>query len=159
MRVTRSALVLCLAAAGAAAHAGTVSVSFADSSRFADAGRMDWEKEANLRVIAQHLQSLGQRHLPADRTLRIEVVDVDLAGEPQTFKRDLRVARGNADFPRIVLRYALESNGRAVKNGEETVSALDYTHYVGVPRSSEALAIEKRMLDRWFRERFAVAAD
>lgn len=162
MRVVHSALVLCLAAAAAAAHAGTVSVSFANNGRFADAGRPAWQQEANLKTLAHHLQSLGERHLPPDQTLRIEITDVDLAGEPQpSFTRggDVRIARGRADFPRIAMRYSLESNGRVVKSGEESVSDMDYTRYVGAPRSRESLSHEKRMLDQWFRARFLAAAD
>lgn len=160
MRVARPALVLCLAAAGAAVHAGTVSVSFADNGRFADAGRVAWEQEANLRVIAHHLQSLGQRQLPADQTLRVEVTAVDLAGELQpSFRRggDVRVTRGGADFPRIGLRYTLESNGRVLKSGEDSVTDLDYTRHVGVRRTLEPLYYERRMLDRWFHTRFVDA--
>lgn len=156
MRVLRSTLVLCLAAAAAAAQAGTVAVSFANNGPFADAGRAAWEQEANLRVIAHHLQTLGERHLPADQTLRIEVTGVDLAGEPQpSFRRggDIRIARGRADFPSISLRYTLEAGGRTLKSGEETVSDLDYTHRVAVHRN-ESLYYEKRMLDDWFRQRF-----
>jgi hypothetical protein len=160
MRVARPALVLCLAAAAAAAQAGTVAVTFADNGPFADAGRPAWEQEANLRVIAHHLQSLGERQLPADQTLRIEVTGVDLAGEPRpSFRRggDVRVANGRADFPRIGLRYSLESNGRVIKSGDETVTDLDYTHRVGVRRTSESLSYEKYMLDRWFHTRFVAA--
>jgi hypothetical protein len=160
MRVLRPALVLCLAAVAVAAQAGTVAVSFADNGRFADAGHAAWEQEANLRVIAHHLQSLGERHLPADQTLRIEVTGVDLAGEPRaSFRRggDLRVANGRADFPRISLRYSLESNGRVIKSGDETVTDLDYTHRIGVRRASESLPHEKYMLDRWFSTRFLAA--
>jgi len=39
--------------------------------------------------------------------------------------------------------------------GEETISDLDYSNYVGLYASHEPLTPEKRMLDRWFRERFA----
>lgn len=156
MRVARSALVLCLAAAAAAAQSATVSVTFADNGRFADAGRIAWEQEANLRVIAHHLQTLGERRLPADQTLRIEVTAVDLAGEPEpSFRRggDVRITRGRADFPRIGLRYTLESNGRVLKSGEETVTDLDYSRHVGVRRTLEPLYYEKRMLEQWFQSR------
>lgn len=163
MRVIRSALVLCLAAAAAAASAGTVAVSFANQGRFADAGRMGADEEANLRVIAQHLQTLGRQHLPADQTLRVEVTGVDLAGELLPSARrgnTVRIVRGRADFPSISLRYTLEAGGRVVKSGEESISDLDYTHYVGVRHTHEPLSHEKRLLDRWFRTRLlATAAD
>ena len=156
MRVIRSALVLCLAAAATAASAGTVAVSFENQSRYLDAGRMGTEVEANLRIIEQHLQALGQRHLPADQTLRVEVTGLDLAGEliPSARRGNtVRILRGRADPPSIGLRYTLESGGRAVKSGEEWVTDLDYSHFVGMRYADEPLSHEKRLLDRWFRTR------
>lgn len=159
MRPIPSAWVLCLAVAAAAAQAGTVSVSFANEGRFADAGRPASEQEANLRTLAHHLQALGQRHLPAEQTLRVEVTDVDLAGELRPSVRrggELRVLTGGADWPRVSLRYTLESGGRVLSSGEETLSALDYAHRLRTA-SRDPLHHEKRLLDDWFRERFTAS--
>ena len=159
MRLAPIALVLSLAAAGAA-HAGTVTVSFTNSPshRFA-AGATPWEEQGNLQSLARHLESLGQRYLPAQQTLKIEVLDVDLAGEMRVGKRpsmrELRVAKGRADWPRITVRYTLESNGKVLRSAEETIADMDYTHHLSSSRGDEPLHHEKHMLDEWFRTRFA----
>lgn len=158
MRLAKIALVLCLAAAGAA-QAGTVTVSFAQQPpRFSDAGDSLWEDEQNLQTLASHLVSLG-RTLPADQALKIEVIDVDLAGHMRHSRRHpgqlLRVVRGGADVPRITLRYTLESGGRVLRSAEETVSDLDYTRRAGTALTDGALYYERRMLTRWFSTRFA----
>ncbi|HJV62079.1 MAG TPA: DUF3016 domain-containing protein [Albitalea sp.] len=156
MRLTALAFVVCLAAAGAA-QAGTVNVSFAAKDRFSDAGSTPWDEKANREAIAQYLQTLGPRYLAADQNLKVEILDIDLAGEPRPLARhgrELRVVKGRADWPRITLRYTLESNGKVLRSGEETVSDMSYTSHVPEPRASEPLHYEKRMLSEWFRKRF-----
>lgn len=139
------------------ASAGTVTVTSVDPSRFSDAGSALWEKEAALDALTRHLQGLGERHLPADQTLQVEVLDLDLAGTLRYSSRagrELRVLRGSADVPRIRLRYALESGGKSLQGAQETVTDLSYMR--GIPRTEHAdpLHYEKQMLERWFKERF-----
>ena len=154
------ALALALGATGAA-HAGTVNVSYAPNTQFTDAGATPWDRDANLHQLQAHLQALGQRYLPADRTLSIEVLDVDLAGEtrPGARLRDVRVARGGADWPRITLRYTLQANGQALRSGEETVSDMNYLRHLSDNYTQGSLGPEKRMLDEWFKQRFVTSAD
>lgn len=154
-------LLLSLALSGAA-QAGTVTVSYAPNARFTDAGAAAWDREANMRDLDQFLQSLGQRYLPADRTMTIEILDVDLAGDVKLFRRhrtDSRVARGGADWPRISLRYSLQSNGQVLKSGEETVADMNYLNHVADSRGNESLHFEKRMLEQWFKKRFVAQTD
>lgn len=154
----RRLFALCLATAAASnAAAGAVEVSFIEPDRFADVGATPWEREARLKDLTAHLQALGRRLLPADQTLKIEVLDVDLAGEPRPSARsgrDLRIIRGGADWPRIQLRYTLGADGRPARSGEDRVADLNYTQGPVGSRSSEPLFYEKRMLDQWFETRF-----
>jgi len=160
MRLAPIAFVLSLAAAGAA-QAGSVDVSFAnsDAHRFADAGSTSWEERNNLQALAKHLESLGPRYLPAQQALKIEVLDVDLAGDVRPSRRaglgELRVTRGKADVPSITVRYTLESNGKVLRSAEETITDLDYARRGPGRRADDPLHAEKRMLDDWFRARFA----
>lgn len=160
----RSLLVSCLTAAIAAfaaaavpvATAGTVSVSFVNEARFADAGTTPWEASANLAALAGHLKALGQRHLPADHSLKLELLDVDLAGTTRPSRhvgRDLRVVKGLADWPRIGVRYVLEAPGKPSLSGEETVADLNYARHLPADRGSDPLHFEKRMLEAWFKAR------
>lgn len=140
-----------------AAVAGTVTVAFVDAPRYADAGATPWEREANLKVLTQHLQRLGERHLPEGQTLAVEVLDVDLAGTLRPSRRagaDLRVVKGGADWPRIHLRYSLAVPGQPARAGEESLADMNYTRGMAGARASEPLRYEKQLLDSWFKARF-----
>lgn len=148
------------AAAAAPALAGPVEVSFIDADRYFDAGNRPYDETRNLELLAGHLKSLGQRYLPEDRALKIDVLQVDLAGEVRPTRRgdDLRIVRGTADWPRITLRYTLRGEGGAVlQQGEEAVSDMAYQMHSMFGDMHEPLHYEKRMLDDWFRARFATA--
>ena len=158
MRVhTRNFLLACLTAAAATpVVAGVAELSFVDSARFADTGSTPWERQANLNTLTSHLQVLAKHHLGANQVLKIEVLNVDLAGEPQPSRRagrDLRIVRGKADWPRIQLRYTLEAAGKPLLSGEETVADMDYSHGLQSDRYTEPLRYEKRMLEHWFKTR------
>jgi hypothetical protein len=153
----RALIVGCLAAAAVPlAVAGSATVSFVEPDRFGDAGFSPIERQANLQALERHFQSLAQRRLPSDQTLKVEVLDVDLAGvERPSFRagRDLRILRGGADAPHITLRYTLEGNGRTLGSGEETLSDLNYLRGVVGGDDNEPLRYERRMLDKWFQTR------
>ncbi|MDH5540700.1 MAG: DUF3016 domain-containing protein [Rhizobacter sp.] len=150
-----------LAAIGAAAvgtaSAGSVTVTPVNAGNFADAGRTPWERDATVAALTRHLQALGARHLPADQVLKVELLDVDLAGtlhHSATAGRELRILRGSADVPRFHLRYTLESAGQPPQSGEESLSDLDYGHGSIRRLDSQPLQYEKQLLDRWFKARF-----
>lgn len=160
MRISRLAILMAaLACAGTAAVAGTVSVSFVDPSRFTDAGNSSFDEPGNLATLSRHLQTLGARWLPADQSLQVDVLDVDIAGTVLPSRVDaspLRTLRGRADWPRIHLRYTLSSGGTALSSADEWVQDMQYTRSSLMSmRGSDPLYDEKRMLDRWFREPFA----
>jgi hypothetical protein len=159
MRLDPRVLILCGALAGAAAaQAGPVEVTFTHAARMSDAGTTPSDEESNLKAIAQHLRTLGPRYLSSDRTLEIEVTDVDLSGENKLLRRrigEMRVARGGADIPKISVRYTLQAHGQVLKQGEETITDLDYLRRPTRYGPADPLAHEKRMLDDWFKARFA----
>ena len=145
-------MVLC---AGTAADAAAVKVSFIASEHYADAGNSSADREAKLAALGAHLAALGQRLLPADMTLEVEILDVDLAGALRATRRgDRRIVRGGADWPRMTLRYKLAEGGAIQETGSEEVGDLTYTTH-GLSLSTDPLRYEKRMLDDWFRTRFA----
>lgn len=153
-----SLIALSALAAGSPAFAGTVSVTFVDTDHYADAGTEKWEEKGNLDALAGHLQRLGERMLPANQVLKVEVLDVDLAGTVLPRRRNgtpERKVRGMADFPKMHVRYTLESPGAAPRTGDEWVSDMNYTRGPSSPHQSQPLFYEKRMLDTWFKDRFA----
>lgn len=152
----RTFLLSCLAASASATLAGTVDVRFVNSRQYADAGNMAWEEEANLQTIDRHLKAIGQRWLPANHLLKVDVLDVDLAGAVRPFHGgpEIRVLRGGADFPRIHLQYTLLVDGKVERSGTEWLTDLNYTRRITGERNSESLHYEKRMIDEWFKARF-----
>lgn len=144
---------------GGAAHAAaTVEVRYVEPDNFADIGRSTMDRERTLKALTAHLQKLGQT-LPDGQTLRLDVTDIDLAGDIRPFgawgSQDLRVLRGQADWPQISMRYTLLQGERTLKNGEVRLSDLAYMQTLnGRDRPGEELAVEKRMVRRWFAETF-----
>jgi hypothetical protein len=154
---TRMLIVPALAAAAFAAHAGTVTVSFVRAVDYADAGNNPWDGEANLNILAGHLYKLGQAALPADQVLKIDVLELELAGTVVVSRPrgvPTRLLVGGADWPQMHLRYTLEQGGRILASGDEWVSDRDYMHGLSQKPDSGSLYYERRMLGNWFRSRF-----
>jgi hypothetical protein len=136
--------------AGSASAA--VTVSYVQPDRFSDLPFVPWDREDTLRQFTEHFTWLGSA-LPPGQDLRIEVLDIDLAGRliPSVrLGRDLRVLRGQADWPRMELRYSLEQDGQVIKNGEVQLSDMNYLNHSTRYFDSEALRYEKQMIDDWF---------
>lgn len=154
-----SAFIPALAAAAFCAQAAVV-VTFVQPERFTDAGDRSWDREENIKRLDQYLHELGSKYLAPDQTLRIDVLDVDLAGWAQFGGRGahkFRTVTGRSDFPQMRVRYTLESPRGRAETREETVDDTSYLTRNLTRRSaySEPLYYEKRMLDDWFRARFA----
>lgn len=140
------------AAAGPALAVGSAQVTYVQPEKFADIGFGSLDRERTLLSLSQHIEALGKR-LPDGQTLRVEVLDVDLAGEVWPGgARELRILRGRADWPHMTLRYAVLEGNRTVKSGEARLADMNYLF--SPPRSTQNtdLPYEKRMLDNWFKE-------
>jgi hypothetical protein len=136
----------------------TVDVAFVNPEKFADASNQRWEMQGTLDAIAQHMKRTGDRYIAPNETLKIEVLDLDLAGWARFAGRapnDSRVVRGGADFPTMKLRYTLQSP-QGAKSGEADLSDMTYqNHGLTTRGASEPYYYEKRMIDDWFRSTFA----
>lgn len=154
-----SLMALSLAAACMPAHAaGVAEVRFVQPEKFADAGQGSFDRNRTLQSITQHLEVLGKR-LPDGQTLRVEVLDVDLAGEvwPRG-PSEVRVLRGRADWPHMTLRFSVLDGSRTVKAGEARLADMNYLFSPLRSPHDGDLPYEKRMLDRWFNEQVMAAA-
>jgi hypothetical protein len=153
-------LILIAALAAGTAHAGTAQVHFTDPDRYADADRSAFgpaERQRTLDAIERQFQTLAARHLGADQTLAIEVLDIDLAGELRMGRggQDTRVLKGRADVPRLEFRYRLQRGDTVLASGEERLTDLDYLRPTAYPAQlDQPLAYEQRLLARWFADRF-----
>ena len=141
-----------LLALGAGAASAGVTVKYIEPDKFSDLPFSPWEREEVLRDLSDYFTKLG-KSLPQGQDLAIEVTDVDLAGREypnSRAARDLRILKGQADWPIIVLRYTLTENGQVLRSGEAKISDMNYLHRINRHWDSESLRYEKRMLDDWF---------
>jgi hypothetical protein len=152
---------LALAATAASAQAGgNVQVSFVQSSSYSDVRDSARRTEDTLAALQRHFEAMGAQYLATGQTLKVEVLDVDLAGEVRHGMRanDIRVLRGRADWPRLQLRYTLESPGAAAKRGAATLADPAYLERSLPLPSNDALPYERRMLEDWFKAEFGAAS-
>jgi hypothetical protein len=142
--------------ASVASAAGTVQVSYVQPERFTDVRDAAYTREASLDILKRHLEAAAAPYVADGATLKIDVLDVDLAGEPSHRMRtqDVRILRGRADWPRIQLRYSLEAPGQPARAREATVSDMAYLERLASVNHGEALFYERRMLDEWFKAEF-----
>jgi len=139
------------------AMAAAVDVTFVEPEHYSDGGGKGGlsdvpTKETVEREIRNHLVNLGERNLAPNQTLKIEVLDIDLAGRRDVLGagvHDVRVY-DQLNSPRIKLRYVLEENGRAVLNGEETLTDPLYLNSLARASTGDPLRYERPMLTKWF---------
>lgn len=159
MKSASSVYLILVSALLAGSASAAVMVTFTHPENYADMPFATYDKEQVMRDLQKHFDKLGAT-LPTGQDLKVEVLDIDLAGriEPGVHAtRDLRIMRGRADWPVITLRYSLETQGKVLKSGKERIAdmnyLLGYNHYA----AGENLRYEKQMLDRWF-EKTLIAA-
>lgn len=154
MRIARTLLTVAALAAGSLAQAaGTVQVSFDKPDEFVDIGHNRWDQDRTLDQLREVFKGWAAK-LPDGQTLKVEVLDVDLAGRLQPRRGDeIRVLNGRADWPRIKLRWTLSAGDRTLKSGEDDLADMAYLQTFGGLDRSLSLPYEGRMLERWFAER------
>ena len=142
-----SSLLLASVAASAA-----VTVNFVKAEDYPDMPLSPIERDAILKDISDHFTKLG-RNLPEGTDLRIDVLDLDLAGRLEPSRRgdrDLRILRGGADWPRMTLHYSVETGGKVVNSGDAQLQDMDYQFNARRLSDSDPLRYEKQMIDAWF---------
>jgi len=136
----------------------TVDVTFVNPEKFSDSANQRYEMQGTLDALAQHMKRAGDRYIAPNETLKIEVLDLDLAGWARFGGRapnEIRTVRGGADFPTMKLRYTLQSP-QGARSGEADLSDMTYqNHGLTTRGASEPYYYEKRMIDDWLRSTFA----
>ncbi|WP_343731064.1 DUF3016 domain-containing protein [Duganella sp.] len=146
------AAMLALAIASSSSAAGTATVSYVNTDAMTDVPRHYKDLESMEYAFTQHLNQLAER-LPSGQVFKVEFLDIDLAGDvfPRVPVRDIRVTKGQADWPRMHLRYSIEQDGQVIRSGEEKLA--DPNYQLGVNMHQQDLyGYEKQMLDNWFRK-------
>ncbi|HEY9108228.1 MAG TPA: DUF3016 domain-containing protein [Roseateles sp.] len=147
---------LSLLALAAAAQAD-VQVNFVRPETFIDIKDNNGFRDPDvLKDIEKHLVEQAQKYLPG-RDVRINVTDVDLAGQVEPIGRSwtwVRVMR-TVTLPSISLNYEVRDGDKVVKQGEATLRDMNYQDGFNSYFGSETLRYEKRMIDRWFKDEFS----
>jgi hypothetical protein len=159
MRKTLSILIAALGTLAALpGHAaGVVQVEFLPFDRYTDAGRDPVDASRKQDVLTRHLQALGKQWLPDGQTLKVEMLDVDLAGSQRPGQGEITGRRrsiGGADTPHFQVRYALTQGSTVLASGEEHLDDLNYLRHGADIVGDDPLKTEKRVLDAWFKQRF-----
>lgn len=141
-----------------------LSVVFVDPEKYSDASYSSSFSSATDRADVQqeieaHLGRLSERYLAPRDSLKIEVLDIDLAGriEPlraRTGGGDMRVVR-DISWPRMTLVYTLTRAQQFTARREEVLSDPNFLTSFNRYSSGDRLRYEKAMLDRWFKESFS----
>jgi hypothetical protein len=153
-----SILGLCVLSSGlwisSMAANATTTVTFVAPEKYVDMPFSYHEKDRVKAGLKEHFEKLGAT-LPAGEDFKVEVLDVDLAGERDYragAPMDLRILRGRADWPRIEVRYSVESQGKVLTSGTTQISDMSYLQTFNQYSKNEFLRYEKRMIDKWFKE-------
>jgi len=131
-----------------------VQVRYLQPEKFTDAGRYwggDASREHNLAELARHIERRAARLLPEGQRLLVSVMDVDLAGGYEPWRRnlgDLRIVRGVYP-PRIDLTFRLtDAEGGVLKDGERSLRDLAF-QVSGATYRDDPLRYEKALIDGW----------
>lgn len=134
------------------AVAGTATVTYGPLDKMTDVPRFASDREGMEEHFREHVARLAEQ-LPAGQQLKVEFVDIDLAGDqfPRVAIQDVRVLKGRADWPRMELRWSVEQDGTVVNSGTSKVA--DPNYLMSSKRyDNEMYGYEKEMLDDWFRK-------
>lgn len=152
-------IALAVMALASAATYADVQVNFVHPEKFSDikdsSGFRDQEV---LKDIKAHLVEQFEKRLPG-RDVRVDVSDVDLAGEVEPFMwrgQWMRVMR-TVTSPAIELSYEVSEGGKVVQQGKTRLRDMNYQDGFNVYYSGDSLRYEKRMLDRWMQHEFSPA--
>jgi hypothetical protein len=151
--MTRTVLAAAVALLATSAAWAEVTVTYVKPDEYTDVPRSVIDRERVLKDFTEYFAKLDKK-LPAGQSLKIEVLDIDLAGRlyPRHMGDDIRIMNGGADWPRMQLRYTLSQDGQTLRSGEDQLSNMNYQMTMSRYSDSEPLRYEKQMLDDWFKK-------
>jgi len=137
---------------GAGTASAGVTVNYVNPDNFSDLPMSSYDRDEVLRELARHFDKLGKK-LPAGHDLAVEITDIDLAGREYPTRRaagEVRILRGNIDWPVIDLRYTISANGQVIDSGATKLRDMDYLNRHPRHASWDGLRYEKTLIDDWF---------
>jgi hypothetical protein len=138
---------------------GNITVTFKGAEKYTDAceDASRQTSEHYLSVLAEHLQKIAAPLLAEGQKLSVTFTDIDLAGDiradrPQML--DVRLIK-EIYWPRMALNFQLTGgDGKTVKEGERSLSDMNFMTNIGIIDRGEPLFYDKELLTQWVRKEF-----
>lgn len=153
-----SRLLLLLGAFNFNAHSASVEIKFTDPDKYVDI-RSGEKNDSSFREnvfynIEKQLKKLA-KNLPEDQLLKLEVTDIDLAGDTLIGGINrIRIVKQMYP-PRIKFNYQLvEKDKSIIAQGEENIRNTSFMTNQGLRYKSDAFGFEKQLLENWFDKTF-----
>lgn len=141
-----------------AAGAATSEVTWTDYEKYRDIdpgeGHRKHFRENTFHNFEKHFSKLATK-LPEDQVLKIEVTDLDLAGDTHAAGISrIRIVK-DIYFPRMKFSYQLlGANGSELEASTVELKDMSFMMSATLRYSNESLQYEKQMLDDWFFDTF-----
>lgn len=102
----------------------------------------------------QHFAKLAAK-LPEGQTLKVDVTNVDLAGDVHHGSIDqIRIVK-DIHFPKLSFSYQLvDKNNQVIKESDVKLKDMNFLQNRSLKYRNDFLGYEKKMLDKWFKESF-----
>lgn len=141
------------------AMAGTSEVTWTSPEKYRDIEPATESKkrfqDSVMKNLEEHILELASK-LPEGQALKVNVTDVDLAGDVNfSSSRQVRVVK-DIYFPRIKFDYKLESaSGEIISQGDVDLKDMNFLRHGKLKYRSDRFGYEKKMLDDWFTDTFS----
>jgi hypothetical protein len=111
-------------------------------------------RDRTFKSLEKHFTELAS-NLPKDQILKIDVTDVDLAGDTNAAGIHRTRIIKQLYSPRMNFSYQLiDADGKVVKSDDVVVKDMNFMSGNNLKYRSKSLGYEKKMLDDWFEETF-----
>jgi hypothetical protein len=111
-------------------------------------------RERTFKSLEKHFTELAES-LPKDQVLKIDVTDVDLAGDTNAAGIHRTRIIKQIYSPRMNFSYQLiDVDGKVIKSDDVVLRDMNFMSGNNLKYRSQSLGYEKKMLDDWFEETF-----
>ncbi|WP_299017927.1 DUF3016 domain-containing protein [uncultured Photobacterium sp.] len=104
--------------------------------------------------LSEHFSEMARVYLKPEQTLRIQVTNLDLAGDTRHSSntgQEIRVLTSITP-PAISFNYQIKQDGKALKSDSVRLTDLNYQSSVLGGSGSRALVYEKQLIHDWARK-------
>ena len=139
---------------GVPAYAGMASVEWTNPEDFRDIRPANESRkrfqERTLKELTKYFNKLAGK-LPEGYELKLNITDLDLAGNVEFGRtQQIRIVR-QIHFPRIAFEYQLFDQDKQALSAEKIdLKDMNFLHNIRTKTTTESLGYEKHMIKEWF---------